>query len=96
MFFLCFLCSPNRQVSLRYARTQKKTKPEDMSAFTHEERFMAAVRDGDVSFVEDALDKVATQPLDVNCTDRNGRTAIAVAITRGNLRELKCSPLLYL
>lgn len=78
-----------RQVSLRYARTQKKAKPEDMSAFTHEERFMAAVRDGDVSFVEDALDKVATQPLDVNCTDRNGRTAIAVAITRGNLLILK-------
>nr|XP_054760143.1 short transient receptor potential channel 4-like [Lytechinus pictus] len=78
-----------RQVSLRYARTHKKTKPEDMSAFTHEERFLAAVRDGDVSFVEDALDRIETQPLDVNCTDRNGRTAIAVAITRGNLLILK-------
>ncbi|XP_071498896.1 short transient receptor potential channel 1-like [Diadema antillarum] len=76
-----------RSVEVRYSRA--KTKQEDMSAFTHEERFMAAVRDGDVSFVEEALDKIHERPLNINCVDRNDRTAVSVSIIRGNLLILK-------
>ena len=51
-----------------------------------EEKFQAAVRDGDVGYVEDVLQHDKDCNL-VNTKDRRGRTPLVIAITRGNMRK---------
>ena len=58
-----------------------------INAISQEERFHAAVRDGDVAFVETALEKKEELRLDINAPDRNQRPPLTVAIVQGNLRE---------
>ncbi|XP_072049791.1 short transient receptor potential channel 4-like isoform X2 [Amphiura filiformis] len=60
-----------------------------INAISQEERFHAAVRDGDVAFVETALEKKEELRLDINAPDRNQRPPLTVAIVQGNLLIIK-------
>ncbi len=56
-----------------------------------EEKFHAAVRDGDVGYVEDVLTNDKNKKDFLNVQDKRGRTPLTIAIMRGNMRKLASS-----
>ena len=58
-----------------------------VNPISQEERFLTAVRDGDVSYVEQVLENKLETGLDINRSDRNGKSALTLAVLQGNLRK---------
>ena len=50
-----------------------------------EEQFLTAVRKGEVSNVNEILDRRDELDFNINCRDGNGMSALNIAITEGNL-----------
>ncbi len=53
-----------------------------------EDQFLAAVKKGEVSSVNEILDKRDELDLNINCKDANGQSALNIAIMEGNLGKL--------
>ncbi|XP_033641216.1 short transient receptor potential channel 5-like isoform X1 [Asterias rubens] len=60
-----------------------------VNPISQEERFLTAVRDGDVSYVEQVLENKLETGLDINRSDRNGKSALTLAVLQGNLLIIK-------
>ncbi|XP_022108366.1 short transient receptor potential channel 5-like [Acanthaster planci] len=60
-----------------------------VNPISQEERFLTAVRDGDVSYVEQVLESKHETGLDINQSDRNGKSALTLAVLQGNLLIIK-------
>ncbi len=60
-----------------------------VNPISQEERFLTAVRDGDVSYVEQVLETKHETGLDINRSDRNGKSALTLAVLQGNLLIIK-------
>ncbi|XP_038065339.1 short transient receptor potential channel 4-like [Patiria miniata] len=60
-----------------------------VNPISQEERFLTAVRDGDVSYVEQVLESKHETGLEINLSDRNGKSALTLAVLQGNLLIIK-------
>lgn len=53
-----------------------------------EQEFLTAVIKGEVSAVNDLLEKRDELDLNINCRDASGKSALRIAITEGNLGKM--------